>query len=1117
MKNSKKRRVRLYSAIAALSMAATAIGGPASVLVNAEEPDQAAAPAEVSVYPKPQSLEYDGTEGMKLEGTVDILVHGTQDEVTLNRLKTILGDLGITYQVVDKYSADHATILLSDDPDHCEACESELEGTTKEQGYALVSDNDVNTKGLIVITGHDEDGVYNGVLTLGQLLEQKTEDGRFAEVTISDYPDILLRGAIEGFYGIPWTFENRKQIIKDTAKFKMNTYIYAPKDDPYHKDKWRDLYPETEANHMHELVEEANKNNLQFIWCVHPGNGFNYSNDDDYNALITKLEQLYSLGVRQFGISYDDLGGNNEGTEQATLINRVNAYMKANHPDVKNMLTVAKRYTDGWGSSWQTYLKPFLDTLDEDVTLMWTGLNTGGVCGKNSFNGPKNNVGYDKPLAFWFNYPVNDMGYGRLLMGELDSSLVDPEVTGLAGFYMNPMNQAQASKVALNQGADYSWNTADFESHSSWLRAIKEVAGEAHAEAFARFADNTSGHTFEDVKVGESKALQPKLTALDDAIASGKGIREAVLDLKAEFKQMEEDAVELKAMDDELLLADISVHLEGYEKLGKAGQAAMDGFLAALDLNTAAMTEKQTEVASLLTEVDALQVNSMDRNGNMTKTTAEICVKHIKPYLRSVNTKMTAAFKAALGTNVDPYLISSDSEITGTISEDAAAPSATFSATLKYGGYAGFSLGKLSKITNFTAELPENTRLEYSPNGADWTTVTDDMDNMDVTYVRIVNESTTPLVLEDFVISAEGMFKPIESMTASTNVCNGSYYENYRPSNAVDGNTSTKYWSDAPATDGDYFQVDLGTVVPVGTASILFGGNPKGAANGIDGFSVTRLQISEDGAVWETVGEDLPVANYESVTNGGNTQAKASFDAGGKTARYVRFVAATAHESNWIQVYEIDVQQKGGTGDSTVNIGSTNTQGNIGSLCDMNLNTAFTLETPAEGDYVIYNLSSITSVKTLQVLQGSVSNAKVSVQTYDGEWLEGGTLDAENKAFDINNRIKAVRLDFNVGEAAAIQEVIVRQTDELIKDTIMPPVVPDLFDTTLLEAALTKADSLDITNFRTGWADLVNAIRDGEAALESHESQEEIDEAANMLNAALLGLRLDPETVALPE
>ena len=1109
MKKNKKSWSRLYTTFAALSVTAGTVCGPVSVLANTAAEKQDQEPAEVSVYPRPQSMEYDGTEGMKLQGTVDIVVHGTQNEVTLNRLKTILDDRGVSYQVADEVSPDHATILLSDDADHCDECDSTLEGTTKEQGYALVSDNDANSKGTIVITGHDQDGVYNGVLTLGQLLEQTTEDGRFAEVSISDYPDMLLRGAIEGFYGIPWTFANRKKIIQDTAKFKMNTYIYAPKDDPYHKDRWRDLYPEDQAQQIHELVEEAQKNNLHFIWCVHPGNGFNYSGDEDYNKLIAKLEQLYSLGVRQFGISYDDLGGNNEGTEQATIINRVNAYMKEKHPDVRNMLTVAKRYTDGWGSSWQTYLKPFLDTLDDDVTLMWTGLNTGGVCGANSFNGPKNNVGYDKPLAFWFNYPVNDMGYGRLLMGELDASLVDPNVTGLAGFYMNPMNQAQASKVALYQGADYSWNTPGFQSHESWLRAIKEVAGEEHAAAFARFADNTSGHTFEDIKVGESKELQPKLTALDTAIASGKGIREAVMDLKAEFKQMEDDAVELKGMDDELLLGDISVHLDGYEKLGQAGQAAMDGFLAALDLNAEGMTTAQTTVSSLLTEVDALKVNSMDRNGNMTKTTAEICEKFIKPFLRSVSTKMQAAFRSALNVSVEPYLISSDPEITGTISDDAGSPSATFSATLGYGGYAGFSFGELTKISSFTAELPENTRLEYSPNGCDWTTFTEDMDNMDVTYVRIVNESTTPLVLENFVISAEGMFKPIEQMTASTNVCNGSYYENYRPANAVDGNTSTKYWSDAPASNGDYFQVDLGTVVPVGTASILFGGNPKGAANGIDGFSSTRLQISEDGAVWETVGEDLPVASYESVTSGSNTQAKASFEVGGKKARYVRFVAAQAHDSNWIQVYEIDVQQSGSTGGNTaLNIGSTNTAGNIGSLCDVNLHTAFTVETPAEGDYVIYNLSAITSVKTLQILQSGVSNAKVSVQTYDGNWKEAGTLDAENKSFDINERIKAVRLDLSAGEAAAIQEVVVRPTDELIKNTIMPPVVPELFDTTLLKTALAKADTCTEDDFAKGWDALAKAVDAGEDVLAQHDSQEEIDEAAKALNQALLNLRL---------
>lgn len=213
MKKNKKSWSRLYTTFAALSVTAGTVCGPVSVLANTAAEKQDQEPAEVSVYPRPQSLEYDGTEGMKLQGTIDIVVHGTKNEVTLNRLKTILDDLGVSYQVTDQVSPDHATILLSDDADHCDECDSTLEGTTKEQGYALVSDNDVNSKGTIVITGHDQDGVYNGVLTLGQLLEQTTEDGRFAEVSISDYPDMLLRGAIEGFYGIPWTFANRKKII----------------------------------------------------------------------------------------------------------------------------------------------------------------------------------------------------------------------------------------------------------------------------------------------------------------------------------------------------------------------------------------------------------------------------------------------------------------------------------------------------------------------------------------------------------------------------------------------------------------------------------------------------------------------------------------------------------------------------------------------------------------------------------------------------------------------------------------------------------------------------------------------------------------------------------------
>ena len=69
----------------------------------------------------------------------------------------------------------------------------------------MTSDNE-NEKGEIIIIGADEDGVFNGVMTLKQIFEQGT-DGTFAQVNIADYPNIIQRGVIEGFYGYPWSFE----------------------------------------------------------------------------------------------------------------------------------------------------------------------------------------------------------------------------------------------------------------------------------------------------------------------------------------------------------------------------------------------------------------------------------------------------------------------------------------------------------------------------------------------------------------------------------------------------------------------------------------------------------------------------------------------------------------------------------------------------------------------------------------------------------------------------------------------------------------------------------------------------------------------------------------------
>ena len=52
-----------------------------------------------------------------------------------------------------------------------------------------------------------------------------------------------IRGAIEGFYGKPWSMDDRTRHLEFLGRMKANTYVYSPKDDPFARDRWREPYP----------------------------------------------------------------------------------------------------------------------------------------------------------------------------------------------------------------------------------------------------------------------------------------------------------------------------------------------------------------------------------------------------------------------------------------------------------------------------------------------------------------------------------------------------------------------------------------------------------------------------------------------------------------------------------------------------------------------------------------------------------------------------------------------------------------------------------------------------------------------------------------------------------
>ena len=98
------------------------------------------------------------------------------------------------------------------------------------------------------------------------------------EMNISATP-ILLRGIVEGFYGTPWNFDIRADLIKFCGEYNLNAYIYAPKDDPYHRDKWREPYPEDKIAELKGLVDISLENNVHFIFAVSPGLDLNYEGE----------------------------------------------------------------------------------------------------------------------------------------------------------------------------------------------------------------------------------------------------------------------------------------------------------------------------------------------------------------------------------------------------------------------------------------------------------------------------------------------------------------------------------------------------------------------------------------------------------------------------------------------------------------------------------------------------------------------------------------------------------------------------------------------------------------------------------------------------------------------
>ena len=432
---------------------------------------------------------------------------------------------------------------------------------TQDESYYL----EVNSRGITLV-GADSVGLYYGLQSLRQLLASN----QIPYCKITDYPSVGLRGVVEGFYGNPYSHSDRIEQFKFYGRTKLNTYIYGPKDDPYHRDKWRELYPEQERKRISELVTQAHQRGVRFVWAIHPGLDIKWT-EEDRKAVVRKCEDMYRLGVRSFAVFFDDISADDESARhQAELLNYLYEHFEKTGMKIGSLILCPTQYNQAWAKG--AYLDILGTKMNPKIEIMWTGKTVVTMIDRETMeyvNARIRRKGY-----IWLNYPVTDFAVDHILLGPMRGNASDIDQL-VSGFVANPMEYAEASKVGVFGVADYLWNMKAYDADRAWEGAIKELYPHS-TEAFRHFAQDNidpgaNGHRFR--LQGESRDIAPVIARFKESLLEGQVDRIAWSKLQDRFRTMAEDATILLAdKTNEALSKELRPWVEVYHHMALQGE-----------------------------------------------------------------------------------------------------------------------------------------------------------------------------------------------------------------------------------------------------------------------------------------------------------------------------------------------------------------------------------------------------------------------------------------------------------------------------------------------------------------------------------------------------------------
>ncbi|KAG5831105.1 hypothetical protein ANANG_G00300320 [Anguilla anguilla] len=267
----------------------------------------------------------------------------------------------------------------------------------------------------------------------------------------------FISGVVEGFYGRPWTMEQRKELFRRQQKWGLNTYLYAPKDDYKHRMFWREMYSVEEAEQLMTLIGAAKEHGIEFIYAISPGLDITFSNQKEVSTLKRKLDQVSHFGCRSFALLFDDIDHNmcpadkevfsSFAHAQVSITNEIFQYLG----EPETFLFCPTEYCGTFcypNVSQSPYLRTVGEKLLPGIEVLWTGPK---VVSKDITVESIEEVSkiLKRAPVIWDNIHANDYDQKRLFLGPYKGRSTEL-IPRLKGVLTNPNCEFESNFVAIH-------------------------------------------------------------------------------------------------------------------------------------------------------------------------------------------------------------------------------------------------------------------------------------------------------------------------------------------------------------------------------------------------------------------------------------------------------------------------------------------------------------------------------------------------------------------------------------------------------------------------------------------------------------------------------------------